>query len=449
MSGKLPLISGATIALTLAVILITETQANLLTVSDRSSTLPDREVVEKIEDELLTFVEKYDTPGVTAAFVVPNEIFCRFAAGWADTEYAFRMRVDHRMHAGSHPKSFAAALALALEQEKKLSLDDSIRDYLQTFPWYRAIPDGDKITIRMLMGMGTGLRAHFSGSDDHVPAEDSVYSPRNLQEHWSSYKSSANYAELLNDVKYWSVPFSPGTDAEYTDEQYILLGIVLETASGEKFEEAVQRRFLYPLQMSLTSPADSRVVSGAAKGYTDPNTRARGVEPWTDRSVVSDGVFDIDMGYPFTSGSYFSNSGDLARWAATFYGGRLFESGYLAELEQSYSKSRYSQEGKQPLYGLGVIRSVHSELGAIRGHSGGMPGYATIVNYYVEPDIAVAAQFNMRYHEREIGELVHRIASLVAKGDWSREHDQRATISKDETISCKRITEEPATAEVD
>ena len=353
------------------------------------------------------WVVRYDKPGVTAAVKLPDGSEIVLASGWADRELKQPMLPISRMHAGSHPKSFTAALAFALRDEGKLSLDDPISKYVGREPWFAHLPNKDRITIRHLLRMEAGLEA--------VPE---VYVPPLLDGFWSSYQPLRRYNELLNTITEWRAPFAPGEGASYTDIQYIIAGIVLEHASGEVFEEAVERRFMYPLGLDLTAPADRRIDVLVAKGYTDGNTRNRGVRVWEDDAIATNGVLDINLAYSFTSGHYFSNSRDIARWVWTLYGGRALKSDYLTDMvlprfpdtpvvsmghlkpgaPPAPPEGRNVPELPEPIemYGAGVVLQTDAKFGQVRSHDGGMPGYSTSAYYYVCLDTAVATQTNRR-----------------------------------------------------
>jgi len=378
-------------------------------------------LVKEGEALIESYLAAQDTPGVTAAFTLPDGTTCSFAAGWADKELNVRMTPDHRMHAGSHPKSYTAALALALDHEGVLSLDDPIGRHVGDRAWFKRLPNRDDITIRILMGMAAGLQVdRWSDSvvenARYTGENTGIYNPDILEQWWNAYLPATDWDHIFDQIETWSAPFAPGADVLYTDTQYIMLGLVLEAASGEKIEEAVQRRFHYPLQMTLTAPADRRVDAGVAKGYTDQSTMKRGVKAWEDDAVVTGGVFDVNMGYSFTSGHYFSNPRDLARWLWTFYGGRLLDRPYLDDIRKSYAKPGTAQIDD---YGGGVGFETHPELGAILSHDGGMPGYTTKAQYYPAKDFAVAAQFNRRTTTegswQAADAFTYALASRVAK----------------------------------
>ncbi len=349
------------------------------------------QIPENLQNNIQQICDKwtveYGLPGAIVAVTLPDGTTVVAASGYADKEHGFKMLPFHRLHAGSFTKTFAAALALALRNEGKVDLDTSIGRYIGNQPWFRALPDRNSITLRQLLAMKTGLSTVLP---------DALYSPALLESDWADYHPRYTYSQIFGFVSDWRHPLLKEDEYLYTDEQYILAGVVLEAASGEKFEEAVQRRFVYPFELLFTGPSDSRVVAGIAKGYSDASTRERHVHAWEGDSVMTDGVLDINFGYPFTSGHYFSNPQDLARWAKILYSGKAMPGPYLEEmLRFSENDANTGENSHNAAYGLAVIKR-NTPHGLVYEHTGGMPGYMTIAAYYPADDFAVAAQSNIR-----------------------------------------------------
>ena len=353
-----------------------------------------------------TWVAEFGLPGAIVAVTLPDNTTLVAASGYADKERGFKMLPSHRLHAGSFTKTFTAAAALAFRNEGKLDLDASISRYVGLEPWFRAIPDGNSVTLRQLLSMKTGLTAGES---------DSLYSPVLLESLWGEYRPRYSYPEVFRFIPEWRRPKLKDGEYLYTDEQYILAGVVLEAASGEKIEEAIQRRFVYPFQLLLTSPSDSRVIAGIAKGYSDDRTRKRGVRAWEGDAVMSDGVLAINYGYGFTSGHYFTNPQDLARWARILYSGKAMPGPYLNDMFQFSETSAESggAAAEKMAYGLAVMKQ-ETQYGLVYEHSGGMPGYMTMAAYYPEKDFSVAAQANIRSPVRgSLSKVRDRLAESV------------------------------------
>lgn len=90
--------------------------------------------------------------------------------GFADTALDARLRPDDLLLAGSVGKTYVAAVALQLEREGRMRLEEPIATYLGREPWFSRLPNGAAITVRMLMN-------HTSGLDEPAPFAKSATSP--------------------------------------------------------------------------------------------------------------------------------------------------------------------------------------------------------------------------------------------------------------------------------
>src|SRR6185369_12030817 len=96
-------------------------------------------------------------PGATLGVVLANGESFGLAVGFSDRENKVAMRPTDRMLAGSVGKTFAAATALQLIKEGRISLDYKIEKYLGSEPWFSRLPNANEITVRQLMNHTSGL----------------------------------------------------------------------------------------------------------------------------------------------------------------------------------------------------------------------------------------------------------------------------------------------------
>ena len=119
------------------------------------------ELQARFQTGLDTIRDKYELPGITAAFALPDGRVVAFATGLADKETGAKMTPDTRMPAGSIGKTFVSAMTLALVQDGKLSLDDKLEKWLGEEPWFAELPNGPQITVRHLLMHRAGLADHI------------------------------------------------------------------------------------------------------------------------------------------------------------------------------------------------------------------------------------------------------------------------------------------------
>jgi D-alanyl-D-alanine carboxypeptidase len=220
---------------------------------------------ERFQLTLDALQESYDFPGATAAFVLPDGTVEGFSTGLADLEANTAMTPDTRQLAGGVGKTFAAALALKLHYEGVLSLDVPIRSYLDTEGadgWFLRLPNAEDITMRHLLTHTSGMKNHFNEPDFVSEAitrldeqgPDSFFEPREMME-WALDQET---------------PFRQGEGYHYTDTGYILVGMVIEQVTGERYYDLIEETFLIPFHLTQTAPSDHRDLPLLAAGYVSP-----------------------------------------------------------------------------------------------------------------------------------------------------------------------------------
>jgi D-alanyl-D-alanine carboxypeptidase len=325
-------------------------------------------------------------PGATLGVVLANGESFGLAAGISDREAKRPMIPTDRMLAGSVGKTFAAATALQLIKEGKIGLDDKIEKYLGSEPWFTRLPNARDITVRQLMNHTSGLvRYEFKEqfTKDLTANPEKVWKP----------------AELLAYLFDKKAPFEAGKGWDYSDTNYIVLGMIIEKVTGRKFYEEANKRLLKPLKLTNTIPQDGPRLKGVVQGYAGPNNPFGG----TDAMIVK-GKFVINPQFEWTGGGYASTAQDLARWAKMFYEGKAFSLELLPQVLDGVAAPMLGRETK---YGLGVIIRK-TTLGTSYGHSGFFPGYMTDMMYFPEKKIAVAVQVNTSVG-RSLGKPLSRV----------------------------------------
>ncbi len=342
-------------------------------------------------------------PGAVAAFARADEPIHVVAVGLSDVESAKPMREDHRMLSGSTGKSFTAAVALSLAQEGRLDLDAPISRWLGDAPWFADLPGGSAITPRMLLRHQSGLR-------DHV--HDPAFQARVARALPTNPDVALPPADLIGFVLDDAPLFAPGTGYAYTDTGYIIAGLVIEAVTGEPYFATLKRRFLEPLGLELTMPADRRDLPGLASGYIS----GQGMFDLPPK-VTEDGTLVYNPASEWTGGGLATNAGDLARWAIALYEGQAMQGPYLDTLLDAVPKdaSQRRLHGEDVAYGLGVTLRT-TDLGPAQGHRGWTPGYLSVFEYYPDHRLAVALQIN-ELGEHDMSAYAETLAESVIWAD--------------------------------
>jgi D-alanyl-D-alanine carboxypeptidase len=343
-------------------------------------------------------------PGATLGVVLANGEAFGLAVGFSDRETKARLKANNRMLAGSVGKTFAAATALQLVKEGKIGLDDKIEKYLGGEPWFLRLPNAKEITVRQLMNHTSGLvRYEFKErfTKDLTANPEKVWKP----------------AELLAYLFDEKAPFEAGKGWDYSDTNYIVLGMIIEKVTGRKFYDEANHRVLKPLKLTDTIPQDGPKLQGVVQGYAGPNNPFGGRD-----EMIQAGKFSINPQFEWTGGGYASTAQDLARWAKMIYEGKAFSPDLLPQVLNGVPAPMIGREAR---YGLGVIIR-QTPAGTSYGHSGFFPGYMTDVMYFPDQKVAVAVQVNTSV-PRNLGKPLSRV--LVEVMEVIGSNTIRSTVS--------------------
>lgn len=333
-------------------------------------------------------------PGATLGVVLANGESFGLAVGDSDRDARTPMKPTDRMLAGSTGKTFAAATALQLVGEGKIDLDAKVERYLGTEPWFARLPNSKDITVRQLMNHTSGLvRYEFK-------KEFTDFLTANPYKVWAPEERLA----YLFDEK---PPFAAGKGWDYSDTNYIVLGMIIERVTGKKFYDEANKRFIKKFKLSNTIPQTGPELRGVVQGYAGPGNPFGG----RDR-MIENGRFVINPQLEWTGGGWASTSEDLARWAKMMYEGRAFDASLLPQVLDGVAAPMLGRETK---YGLCVIIR-QTAAGTSYGHSGFFPGYMADMMYFPDKEIAVAVQVNTSVPKdlgKPLGRLLAEIAAAV------------------------------------
>ena len=336
-------------------------------VSAQQSTAALTDTLQRVLDDLR---ERSGVPGISAGVVLESGTVIAIASGLADTVTREPMRPASVLLQGSVGKTYVAAVALQLVQEGRLDLDAKVSTYLGDEPWFAQVPNHADVTVRQLMNHTSGIvRYEFDERfiADLLAQPDKVWRPEE------------QVAYLFGT----DAPFAAGQGWDYSDTNYLLLGMIIERLAGGTYYGELRRRLLEPLALEATVPSDSRRIPGLVQGYGGPDN------PFGPAEMLVDGVFAFNPQFEWTGGGIASTAADLARWGKALYEGRAFDAALLPVMLDGVP----ARLGPNARYGLGAIIRP-TPLGESWGHSGYFPGYLTEMAYFPEHGIAVAVQVN-------------------------------------------------------
>ncbi|MGW1190790.1 serine hydrolase domain-containing protein [Streptomyces sp. NPDC002559] len=294
-------------------------------------------------------------PGVTVGLWTPGRGSYVRAFGVADKASGVPMSTGLNMRVGSVTKTFTVTALLTLVDRGEVGLDDPIGRYV------KGVPNGDRITLRDLAGMHSGLFNYSMDPDFFKALTSDPHRPFTPQ-------------ELLAYSFRHPVQFQPGEKFEYSNTNAILLGLVVEKAGGLPLAEYLERNVFRPAGMHHTFlPRGTEFPAPHAQGYTDQTADGR-----------TQNATDWDPSWAWAAGGAISDQRDLRVWARVLATGTLLTPATQAERLRTGS-SGLPDTG----YGLGIF-DVHGWI----GHNGSLPGYESLVVYLPETRTTLVVLLN-------------------------------------------------------
>ena len=335
--------------------------------------IPDRPLKDRIQSYLDEWRTSATFPGAAVGVVLKDGTSFAVTTGVADRATGTPVKSDDLFMAGSTGKTFFAAVAAQLIEAGTLDLDAPISRYLGRRPWFARLPNAKDITVRMLMTHTSGLVRYEMNpkfTADLRAQPDKSWTPE----------------EEIGYLLDATPPFAAGQGWDYSDTNYIVLGMILEQITGTKLYDEVQRRFLGPLKLTRVVPTTSRRIPGLVAGYAG----ARDPLGLPDE-VLKNGEFVVNPQFEWTGGGYATSPLDLARWGHELYAGRALSQTTRARMIDAAVPARLGPETK---YGLGVIVREKTPAGPTWGHSGFFPGYVTELVHFRDTGTTLAIQVN-------------------------------------------------------
>ena len=297
-------------------------------------TVPSKTALQQTIDKA---ANSHHIPGVIVA-VKKGNTHWSYASGEATIEKKQSMQKDLAFRIGSTTKTFVATIVLQLVGEKKLRLDDTVEKWLPGLLHSNGY-DGSKVTIRQLLN-------HTSGIANYLNDE---FKQSILQHPNQSYTPDELIAKGLQS--------SPMPGGGYSNTNYVILGLIIQKATGKTYAEQIKQRILKPLHMNRTW------LPGTSTAF--PTKHARGYLDTGDALVDITGINPSLGG---AAGEIISTGDDMTTFFSALLGGKLLQPALLKEMMTTVD----IPEGK---FGLGLQKVILPNGVTLWGHSGGIPGF--------------------------------------------------------------------------
>jgi D-alanyl-D-alanine carboxypeptidase len=295
-------------------------------------------------------------PGAVVAVWVPGEGSYVRAVGDSNLSPKSAMALSDKFRIGSNTKTFVITVLLQLVDEHKIALDDPV----SKFDIGVKIPNGENITVRQLCEMRSGLIDAYNAPqyDDLQLTPTTKLTPR----------------ELITTAVSNPPLFPPGTKYNYSNTNYLMLGLIIEAVTHNKLHDEIEHRLIGPLKLSHTTFP-----------ITDPNMPT----PFTHGFALTANKWDdVTVSLPaeltWAAGVMISDMADMKTWVKAYVTGSTNSAASQKERLTCIQTGDYGLS-----FGLGIGCS-----GGWYGYTGGIPGYNTGAYYLPEKDATLIVFVN-------------------------------------------------------
>jgi CubicO group peptidase (beta-lactamase class C family) len=327
----------------------------ILTISSIAQSKQDKQLIKNL-DQLIG--EKYNAlaPGCAVLVAKNDQVIYAKAFGTANLELNVPLRADMVFRIGSLTKQFTAVALLQLVEQGKISLHDSLQTFVKGFPY-----KGHTITIENLLTHTSGI-ADYETLDFHIPNAIRIDFPPKL---------------LIDSLSKLPLEFVPGTKYQYSNSNYLLLGYIIEQASGKSYKAYLQEHIFQPAGLSNTYYDNpTQIIKNRVSGYTKDSSGYRNAD-YISLSQVS------------SAGALASNVEDLFKWHRALYSYKLLRK---ETLQKAFTPFKLLNDSVSE-YGYGWFIRSWKGSPAI-GHGGAIDGFRSMETYFPEQNIFVVALFN-------------------------------------------------------
>ena len=308
----------------------------------------------EVADTVLTRNRPDDDPALVVLVAQDGKVVWEGAYGHADREGETVATADTKFRIGSVTKQFTAAAILKLQEDGKLNVQDKL---IKFFPDY---PRGDEVTLHHLLTHTSGIHSYTS---------ERTFGGR--------VTSKIEVDDLIEEIKAYDFDFDPGDKWAYCNSGYMLLGKVIEIASGQSYADYLQQTFFEPLGMTNTGVyVNGTPYEHESLGYSYVGGKYKTAKPW-------------DMSWAGGAGAIYSTTHDMMRWTEALFDGEVLNADSL----QAAFTPVTLNNGKDHPYGYGWLIAKPRGLRKI-AHNGGLDGFAAYLSRHPDQQLTVVGFSN-------------------------------------------------------
>ncbi|MGZ3807047.1 MAG: serine hydrolase domain-containing protein [Bacteriovorax sp.] len=304
--------------------------------------------ISSIED-LNSYISKSEFNGVVLV-AKDKKVLMREAFGYKNLETKVPLTTSDKFQIGSNSKQFVAASLLKLQEEGRVSLNDSIEKYLPQLSIYK------NIKLRDILNHTSGI----SNFTDH-------------QEFWEmlDYNKTLTLDDIVDFTAKFPLEFEPRSKWNYSNSGYIIAGKIIEVVTGKSWDKYIEDNFLVPLEMKNT-------------GYQEYFEKASDVTGHVTKDDKSVPFTEFNLSWALSAGALYSNVDDLLKWTSIYEDSTLLSGDSKKEMQTPFLGQ----------YGLGLwIQPYNNDL--MITHSGRTPGFVSKLIYLKNSKLKVISLDNV------------------------------------------------------
>ena len=339
----------------------------------KESPLSEKQFVQAIKDLLPRLCEK-DVFSGTTLIAKGDKVLLEYTCGEASKRFHVPINIETKLNLGSMNKMFTSTAIAQLEEKGLLAYQNPISKYVDESWLPKEITS--KVTIHHLLTHSSGLGSYFN--------ETYVNSSRAL------FRKLDDYKPLVKDEK---LAFEPGKRFRYSNTVMFLLGVVIESVTGQSYFDYIRENIYKPAGMKNTDCYEMDYpVENLAIGYSPDQKSKYGWQNNFFKHVIKGGP----------AGGGFSTVRDLYRFARAIQAGKLVSADSLETLWKDHMDESYG-------YGF---RVAEGPRGKVVGHSGGFPGINANLDIFLNRGYIVAVLSN---YDRGASPVAEKISQLLAR----------------------------------
>ena len=294
------------------------------------------------------------------------------ASGYSDPSGEEAWSVDTVSAIGSVTKTYTGVVIMQLVEEGKISLDDTIDT------WFPQQPNGDKITVRMLLSHTSELHTYINGPQHIVEMKEGKF---------SNYWAPMDMVAKAN--KHGPVDEPGSSEGHYSNTNFVLLGLIVEEVTGNSWAQEVESRIIEPLALK-----DTTFLS--KEGVLDIMVGAYTKMEFGTQNLLEGGYQNLlgQAWYPhpstvWSAGEIVTTVLDLMTFASALFDGKLVSRETLAVMAQTIA----TDVDSGILWGLagGTLEMLPPGM---FGMGGDLPGYHAFFIGFLDNKLIVTALCN-------------------------------------------------------